>query len=686
MTDSIYYNGIKKFDGGDDYSHWKTRVKFYLRERHLLKFVTDPVPDIPNETWLDGNDTTVGKISKFLHDDLLHYCEGDDKYAIDVFKKLDELYGRVSRSVQSSVHRKLIHFKMEETETIKNYFSRFENLLREYKAAGGSYTEMDQIAWLTGDLPTQYEPVMDTIEQLPDATYTLEFVKHKLLEREAKIRKKAADTSLKVLVATSEDTKGDIQKESNTDHSNQKNRGNFRGKYRGRGQGGYRGKPSSYRGRGGNRGGHRGGHRGGYTYRGKNQYDRNGRDCLFCGRYGHMARECKFKERYEKHQQKKSEGSKSAMTTSYDDKSPKGHSSSYFIGMAGNIDAHNLGGIEFIIDSGATDHFIVDHRHFEESRELSPPLTVKVAKRGEHILATRIGNVRITTNTGVSGMLENVLYSPDVAENLLSVKRLQQTDFEVTFKADGSIHMTKGGNVTILSKNDNLSSPHTGVKRLYANVCNSKCDYEIWHKRLGHMSKNKFIELRSKRMYYDTDFIKNIKINDKICEACINGKQVKLPSRNSKDKSHINRPLLNIHSDICGPITPSTMDNKKYYMIFIDEYTHYCVTYLTSSKSELFYCFKDYVNKSHANFCSKNHKVVYLYIDNGKEYLSNEFKNFCIEKGITYHLTVPYTPHQNGVSERMIRSITEKARSILHESKLPKQFWGEAVLTATFFN
>lgn len=57
-------------------------------------------------------------------------------------------------------------------------------------------------------------------------------------------------------------------------------------------------------------------------------------------------------------------------------------------------------------------------------------------------------------------------------------------------------------------------------------------------------------------------------------------------------------------------------------------------------------------------------------------------KNYCVERGITYHLTVPRTPQQNGVSERMVRTVTEKARSMISGAKLDQHFWGEAVLTA----
>lgn len=100
-----------------------------------------------------------------------------------------------------------------------------------------------------------------------------------------------------------------------------------------------------------------------------------------------------------------------------------------------------------------------------------------------------------------------------------------------------------------------------------------------------------------------------------------------------------------------------------------------------SNKSEVVTCFRDYVNKSEAHF---NLKVIHLYCDNGREYLSGEIKDFCREKGITYHLTIPYTPQQNGVAERMNRTLVEKAWAMIHGAGLHKRFWGGAVLTATY--
>jgi transposase InsO family protein len=43
--------------------------------------------------------------------------------------------------------------------------------------------------------------------------------------------------------------------------------------------------------------------------------------------------------------------------------------------------------------------------------------------------------------------------------------------------------------------------------------------------------------------------------------------------------------------------------------------------------------------------------------DNGGEYVSNEFKDFCGKEGIRKELIVPHNPHQNGVTERKNKMI-----------------------------
>ncbi|KAF2359941.1 Reverse transcriptase RNA-dependent DNA polymerase [Trinorchestia longiramus] len=79
-----------------------------------------------------------------------------------------------------------------------------------------------------------------------------------------------------------------------------------------------------------------------------------------------------------------------------------------------------------------------------------------------------------------------------------------------------------------------------------------------------------------------------------------------------------------------------------------------------------------------------DHKIKILRIYNGGEYVSTDFERFLKVNGIVHQKTVPKTPEQNGVAERMNRTILEAVRAMLSDSKLPKTFWAEAVSTAVY--
>jgi transposase InsO family protein len=60
--------------------------------------------------------------------------------------------------------------------------------------------------------------------------------------------------------------------------------------------------------------------------------------------------------------------------------------------------------------------------------------------------------------------------------------------------------------------------------------------------------------------------------------------------------------------------------------------------------------------------------------DNGGEYTSDPFFEVCQDKGIKRHFTIRKTPQQNGVAERMNRTLVEKVRCMLSHSGLSKMF------------
>ena len=112
-----------------------------------------------------------------------------------------------------------------------------------------------------------------------------------------------------------------------------------------------------------------------------------------------------------------------------------------------------------------------------------------------------------------------------------------------------------------------------------------------------------------------------------------------------------------VHSDVWGPSPVASLSGKWYYVVFIDDYSRFVWVYFLKEKSEVFATFKSWKAQVETQTGHKvkalNVRVRYLRSDNGGEYTSREFGEYCKAEGITRHLTTVYTPHQNAVCERL---------------------------------
>ena len=77
-------------------------------------------------------------------------------------------------------------------------------------------------------------------------------------------------------------------------------------------------------------------------------------------------------------------------------------------------------------------------------------------------------------------------------------------------------------------------------------------------------------------------------------------------------------------------------------------------------------------------------KVKYLRLDNGGEYIDGGFSEYCAAHGIRMEKSIPRTPQQNGVAERMNRTLNEYARSMRLHAGRPKTFWADTVSIASY--
>lgn len=197
----------------------------------------------------------------------------------------------------------------------------------------------------------------------------------------------------------------------------------------------------------------------------------------------------------------------------------------------------------------------------------------------------------------------------------------------------------------------------------------------LWHKHLGHMSDKGLKILLRKNLipgmkFYDLSF----------CEHCIYGKQRRV-SFHRGGHERKKKLLELVHSDVFGPINIKSLRVASYYVSFIDDASQKVWIYPIKSKGEVFEIFQ----KFHVVVERETNKLLKcLRTDNGGEYCSNAFKDYCNKFGIKHEKIVPSTPQQNGVAERMNHTIMEKVRSMLSNSGLEKYFWAKSIRTTCY--
>ena len=165
------------------------------------------------------------------------------------------------------------------------------------------------------------------------------------------------------------------------------------------------------------------------------------------------------------------------------------------------------------------------------------------------------------------------------------------------------------------------------------------------------------------------------------CHACLQGKlqRCSFPSSGAKRASE---PIGLVHSDVCAKINTKSCGGAEYFLTFTDDKTRYVWVYLLKKKSEVFGRFLEW--KAIAEKLS-GHRLRTLRTNNSGEFTSTEFENYLKSERVKHELTVTKTPEQNGVAERLNRTLVEAVRAMFVQSKLPPTFWVEALSTPVYF-
>lgn len=266
-----------------------------------------------------------------------------------------------------------------------------------------------------------------------------------------------------------------------------------------------------------------------------------------------------------------------------------------------------------IFDTGATSHMFSDRSRLTNAVRI-PPSRIGVASKNGSIWASVKGLVKISGIT-----LRDVLHSPELTGNLISVGRLCDDGHTAIFRAQEGYILDKSKRVLLRlirdPSSDQLWHPAVSPKTHEAySVTTSKTDIALlWHRRLGHLHPDGVIDFLKRRkgmVLARRDFLP--------CDACAMGKLKFTPAINSLHRA--TTPLGMIHTDLLGPISPSTVSGMKYILTFIGDHTRFCTVYLLKSKDETLSKFLEYKVMMESKLRTK---IGVLKSDRGGEYSSD---------------------------------------------------------------
>ena len=301
--------------------------------------------------------------------------------------------------------------------------------------------------------------------------------------------------------------------------------------------------------------------------------------------------------------------------------------------------------------------------------------------------------------------LGEALFVPQASRNLLSVSKLCSGGRTVTFSLDNVFLdsevigrltnrlYTYHPSSTQSTDEDEIHGVFDFANDLFTAESSPPMhldlqrDFDLIHRRFGH------VDVAILRRMVSRNSVDGMTVsahaadpNRFHCADCAITKAQKLsriPSLGQRrNLGAVNKSLFFnvVWSDVLGPITPTALGGYVCGVTFTEQNSKFRWFYPLREKSDVISAFSRLV----ADVSSWGFTVRLLRSDNGGEYTSKEFADFCISHNIEHRHSPPYTPAANSVSERFNRILGERARAMLRGSSLPRFLWAEAMSTATY--
>ena len=120
-----------------------------------------------------------------------------------------------------------------------------------------------------------------------------------------------------------------------------------------------------------------------------------------------------------------------------------------------------------------------------------------------------------------------------------------------------------------------------------------------------------------------------------------------------------------------GSSRKPSLSGCNYLLTVFDEFSRKVSCYFIKHKNEVFNVFLEWKKMIEKKTGSR---IKTLRTDNGLEFVDNKFFQYCVSEGIVRHRTYAERPQQNGVAVRMNKTLLVRARCMLNQAKLGKQF------------
>jgi histone deacetylase 1/2 len=290
------------------------------------------------------------------------------------------------------------------------------------------------------------------------------------------------------------------------------------------------------------------------------------------------------------------------------------------------VATHPPSASEWFLDTGASNH--MSSGNLPNSRPLSSSI---VFGNGARLPVTQAADISFPTFSRPL-QLHNVLVSPSLVTNLVSVRQLtRDNNISIEFDPRGfsvkdlttkqeTLRCDSGGDLYPLR----LPQPRSFTASAAPTV-------KLWHQRLGHPGSKAMSQV-----LHSFDFTCN-KSEAHTCHSCQLGKHVRLPFSASETQSYF--PFQLVHSDVwTSPVLSHS--GFKYYVVFLDDFTHYIWVVPIRAKSEVFPIVRSFHSYVHTQF---RLPLVALQTDNGREYDPHALRAFFSTHGISLRPSYPYT-------------------------------------------